>query len=138
MVRACTASDGGAGLANAADAGFTLSTNVLSATETANGSTNIRQVCDNLSQCAIAGPITGIKVDLKAPTVSCGAADDAWHGGGVAIPCTASDAGSGVSNAADANFNLTTAGHSAQRRQTPRRTAGWCVTTWVRAVRLVR
>jgi uncharacterized repeat protein (TIGR01451 family) len=46
--------------------------------------------------------------DATPPQVSCGASDGAWHGSDVAIACTASDPESGLANAADASFNLTT------------------------------
>lgn len=65
----CTASDSGSGLANAADASFTLSTTV-SSTETANAATASHQVCDKANNCATAGPISGIMIDLKPPSIS--------------------------------------------------------------------
>jgi hypothetical protein len=67
---ACTASDSGSGLANAADVNFSLSTSVPAGTETANASTNTRSVCDVAGNCAAAGPITDIMVDKKPPTVT--------------------------------------------------------------------
>jgi len=104
----CTASDLGSGLANAADASFNLVTNVAANTENPNASTNPRSVADAVGHIANAGPITGNKVDKKAPEVSCGAADNDWHGGQATIPCTASDGGSGLADAGDASFDLTT------------------------------
>ena len=68
---ACAASDPGSGLANAANASFTLITHVAIGTDTADAATDSRQVCDNAGNCATAGPITGNKVDKKAPAVSC-------------------------------------------------------------------
>ena len=67
---ACTASDLESGLANAADASFNLTTNVPAGTETANAVTNSRQVCDIEGNCSTAAPITGNKVDKKAPTIA--------------------------------------------------------------------
>ena len=67
---ACTASDLESGLANAADASFHLTTNVPAGTETANAATNSRQVCNNVGDCSTAAPITGNKVDKKAPTIA--------------------------------------------------------------------
>jgi virginiamycin B lyase len=67
---ACTASDAGSGLASTADASFTLSTSVAAGTETANAPTGTRSVCDKAGQCAMAGPVTGNKVDRKGPSVS--------------------------------------------------------------------
>lgn len=67
---ACTASDAGSGLMNAADASFALITNVPAGTETPHAATNSRQVCDVAGNCSTAGPVTGIMVDRKAPTVT--------------------------------------------------------------------
>ncbi len=67
---ACTASDPESGLANPTDANFNLTTNVLAGTETANASTNTREVCNTVDGCATAGPISGNKVDRKAPTIT--------------------------------------------------------------------
>jgi hypothetical protein len=103
----CTASDAGSGLANSADASFSLSTNVSAGTETPTAGTGNRQVCDNLNNCATAGPYS-FRVDRKAPVISCGAADGTWHAANISIGCTASDAGSGLANAGDASFSLST------------------------------
>ena len=103
----CTASDDGSGLANPTDATFSLSTTVADGIETDNAQTGSREVCDNDGNCATAGPYT-FKVDRKDPVVSCGAADGAWHATDASIACTASDGGSGLANAGDANFNLVT------------------------------
>jgi hypothetical protein len=108
----CSAVDGGgqqkSGLASPADANFTLSTSVPAGTEDANASTDSRNVCDNAGNCAAAGAVTGNMVDKKAPAANCGAADGLWHDADVSIPCTASDGGSGLANASDASFNLST------------------------------
>lgn len=66
----CTASDGGSGLSNSGDASFSLSTSVTANTETNNAATNTRQVCDVAGNCTTAGPISGNKVDKRAPTIS--------------------------------------------------------------------
>ena len=65
----CTASDGGSGLANPADASFSLVTAVVAGTETANASTDSRVVCDVAGHCTTAGPFTGNKIDRKAPAI---------------------------------------------------------------------
>ncbi len=49
---------------------FNLTTNVPAGTETANAATNSRQVCDVVGNCTTAAPITGNKVDKKAPTIA--------------------------------------------------------------------
>ena len=46
--------------------------------------------------------------DATPPQVSCGAADGAWHNSDVTVACTASDPESGLANATDASFTLTT------------------------------
>lgn len=66
----CTAHDDGSGLADPADAAFSLSTSVPDGAEDGNASTGTRQVCDAAGNCATAGPISGNKVDRKAPTLS--------------------------------------------------------------------
>jgi hypothetical protein len=103
----CTASDSGSGLANAEDAAFSLSTTVSSGAESAGAPTDSRQVCDNASNCATAGPYT-FKIDRKAPSISCGSPDGIWHSANVSIACTSSDDGSGVAPAGDAGFSLST------------------------------
>jgi Big-like domain-containing protein len=104
----CAASDGGSGLDDAGDASFDLSTSVTNGTETANASTDSKTVKDKVANSATAGPITGNKIDKKAPAVACGAADGNWHGSDVSIDCTASDGGSGLEDPNDSDFNLTT------------------------------
>ena len=66
----CTASDSGSGLTNPADASFTLSTHVNAGFEDSNAATNTREICDAAGNCSIAGPITGNKIDRKAPNIS--------------------------------------------------------------------
>ena len=46
--------------------------------------------------------------DGVAPVIACGTADGAWHNANVTLTCTASDAGTGLANPADASFVLTT------------------------------
>ncbi len=66
----CTAQDDGSGLADPADAAFSLSTSVPAGTEDGDVSTGYRVVCDVAGNCATAGPIAGNKIDRKAPTLS--------------------------------------------------------------------
>ena len=70
MSIACTASDGGSGLADPADASFSLTTSVPAGSEDANASTGSREVCDQAGNCTTAGPIIGNKIDKKAPAIS--------------------------------------------------------------------
>jgi hypothetical protein len=102
----CTASDAGSGLANSADASFTLSTNVGPGVETDQAGTQSRSVCDKNGNCTGVGPFS-FKVDRKSPVVSCGSADAAWHANDVTIHCTSNDGGSGVTPG-DEGFDLTT------------------------------
>jgi len=67
---ACTSSDPESGVANPADANFSLTTSVPAGAETVNGATNSHQVCNAAGLCTIAGPITGNKVDKKSPTIT--------------------------------------------------------------------
>ena len=105
---ACTAADAGSGLANAGDASFSLKTTVTPGAETAGAETAWKWVVDHVGNQTAAGPISGVRVDKKAPTVACGSADGAWHAANVAVACTAADGGSGLANAADASFQLET------------------------------
>jgi hypothetical protein len=66
----CTAHDDGSGLADPADASFSLSTSVPAGTEDGDAATGSRQVCDIAGNCATAGPIGGNKIDRKAPVLS--------------------------------------------------------------------
>jgi len=66
----CTATDSLSGLANAADATFTLVASVPIGVETANASTDSRTVCDRAGNCATAGPIAAIKIDRKPPVLT--------------------------------------------------------------------
>jgi hypothetical protein len=67
----CTATDNsGSGLADPTDASFALSTSVPAGSSNASATTGSHTVCDNTGNCATAGPIGPIKVDLAAPTVT--------------------------------------------------------------------
>lgn len=66
----CSAFDALSGLANPADATFTLSTNVPPGTETASASTGTHDVYDVAGNVRTAGPITGNMIDKKAPMIT--------------------------------------------------------------------
>ena len=67
----CTATDSGSGLANPAQATITLTTPPIApGTSNPSVSTNSVSVCDNVGNCATAGPIKNVKIDNTAPTVS--------------------------------------------------------------------
>lgn len=105
----CTASDnaGGVGLLNASDAGFTLTTDVPANTEDANASTDSKEVCDEVGNCVMAGPITGNMIDKKRPQITASAkkADNSaystgsWTNQSVTVSFQCTDGGSGVNNA---------------------------------------
>ena len=66
----CTASDDGSGLADPADASFSLSTNVADGTETDNAQTNSKEVFDKAGNSVMAGPVDANKVDKKVPEIT--------------------------------------------------------------------
>ena len=103
----CTAADYPSGLENAGDASFTLSTTVAAGSENALAMTGTRQVCDTRDNCVIVGPFTA-KVDRKAPVVSCIPPDFSWHAADVSVSCSATEGGSGLVNADEALFSLST------------------------------
>jgi hypothetical protein len=67
---ACNAKDEGSGLADPADAAFSLSTSVPANTEDGNAATGTHPVCDVAGNCTAAGPIDGNMIDRKAPTLT--------------------------------------------------------------------
>jgi hypothetical protein len=105
---ACTASDGGSGLADSTPASFNLSTSVPAGSETANASTGTQSVCDKAGHCVNAGPFGGIKIDRKGPGLDCGSAPTTWQAANVSVSCSASDDGSGLADSTPASFSLTT------------------------------
>jgi hypothetical protein len=102
----CTAVDTVSGLANS-NGSFTLATSVADGAETATASTNTVTLCDVADNCVDAR-LTGLKIDNKAPDVTCSQLDSNWHANDVSVDCSASDDGSGLANANDAQFSLTT------------------------------
>lgn len=95
----CTASDTTSELANPADASFSLSTSVGAGEATANASTNTREVCDQAGICTVAGPISGIEVDRKAPTIAIEGPEEKAtvpQGAVLLAHYTCSDVGSGL------------------------------------------
>jgi hypothetical protein len=115
---ACTASDGGSGLANAGDASFNLSTSVANGVENSNASTGTRTVLDAAGNSATAGPIAGNKVDKKAPTVLPGdVTNTTWRNSSLSEDFTSSDGGSGLALnqglGTNGSFTLTASAESA-------------------------
>lgn len=105
---ACTAADGGSGLESSGDAAFSLATSVGEGAEDASAQTGSRGVCDTVGNCATAGPLGPIKVDRKAPALTCEQPDSEWHTANLLFDCAAVDGGSGLANAGNASFQLGT------------------------------
>jgi WD40 repeat protein len=95
---ACTAGDAISSLAFGADASFHLDTTTVAGTETANNATGARVVCDIAGNCQTAGPITGNKIDKKAPvvTITSPTAGLFLLNQSVTVGYTCTDGGSGV------------------------------------------
>ena len=66
---ACSATDAASGLAVAADAAFNLVTSIPAGVETDAAESDRRGVCDAAGNCATAGPVSGNKIDRKAPSI---------------------------------------------------------------------
>lgn len=97
---ACGGSDSLSQLADPDDASFYLVTNVASGTETANSATNGVNVCDNAGNCSPAGPLTGNKIDRKAPNIIITTPTSAAYllNQSVTASFNCQDSGSGVAN----------------------------------------
>ena len=95
---ACTAKDAESGLADEADASFTLSTSVPAGTEDADAQTGTREVCDVAGNCTTAGPIGRNMVDKLGPTVLISSPQAVTYSVGEVILAeyTCADGGSGT------------------------------------------
>jgi hypothetical protein len=102
---ACTAADGQSGLANPADAVFSLSTHVATGTETSNALTDSRQACDKADNCAAVGPLGGNKVDRKPPAVTI-AAPSGTYVLGQAVAANYATDNAGNRNAATVSYTV--------------------------------
>ena len=107
----CTASDTASGLAaqtgvvlnQAGTQGtVTLTASAPAGTTNPDASTNSVRVCDNVGACVTAGPISNVKIDNQAPTittsVSAPHSGNGWTSGGTTLTVSASDAGSGLAS----------------------------------------
>lgn len=100
----CTAADGGSGLADDANAAFTLATTVAADDETANAATDSKSVCDKQNNCGDAGPIGGNMIDKKKPALSATATTNGanytsgWTNHDVVVTFHCTDGGSGVAS----------------------------------------
>jgi hypothetical protein len=116
----CQASDAISGLANNADADFDLSTSVPNGTETANATTDDRVVADAAGRTVTAGPISGIKVDKKAPVLTDEGptttpnGDNGWYKSAVTNGFKATDGGSGFAPSGDLTKSFTKSSGTAE------------------------
>ncbi|MGZ4139916.1 MAG: PxKF domain-containing protein [Actinomycetota bacterium] len=111
---ACAASDPTSGLADPADATFSLDT-----VGDGVGSTASRIVADAAGNAVGVGPFGPFSVDTVGPSVGCGAptgtlGDNGWYTSDVSVACTASDATSGLADPSDAVFTMSTAGEGSR------------------------
>ncbi|PYR50455.1 MAG: hypothetical protein DMF95_10440 [Acidobacteria bacterium] len=105
---ACIGRENGASFAKSDDAMFSLTTTVEPGVETAAAVTSTREICDVGGGCAVAGPVGGNKVDLKAPTITIAVpAPDAVYviDEVVAAAFECADGGSGVESCAGSAAN---------------------------------
>jgi hypothetical protein len=96
----CTAADAGAGLADPADAAFTLATTLADGDDAANAATGSREVCDLEGNCATAGPIDGNRIDRRAPSITIASPAAASYVLGTAVTASygCADSGSGMAS----------------------------------------
>lgn len=90
----CSGTDGGSGMSGTNPVG--LSTSVPSGADDSNAATSSDSLCDAVGNCSSVGPISGNKIDRKAPSTSCDSADGQWHASNVTLNCTGTDTGSGM------------------------------------------
>lgn len=97
------------------DTSFTLSTAVGAGEETASASTGTHEVCDAAGNCATAGPVTGNKIDRKAPSLTGSRSplgnSEGWNNGTVTVTFACTDDGSGFGT--DASHSVSLAGQGA-------------------------
>lgn len=110
----CTASDG-SGLQADSPANFMLTTSVGAGSENSDASTNSQRLCDIHGNCTTAGPISGWKIDRKAPTITndgptAPANGAGWYNTDVTNQFSASDGGSGLASSDSSSFERTTTG----------------------------
>ncbi len=109
---ACTASDSLSGLANPADASFSLATSVPAGTETGSAFTNGRTVFDVAGNSTTQGPIGPNMVDKKPPAIVINQpmATQYVHSATLTLNYTVTDGGSGVSTFTPTMNGSTTVG----------------------------
>lgn len=77
-------------------------------TATAEGETTLTYYAVDVAGNAESPHTLTIRIDRTPPDVSCASPDGAWHPADVTLHCTASDALSGLTDANDAGFDLST------------------------------
>jgi hypothetical protein len=95
----CTAVDFRSGLADPAEERFTLQTDVAAGVETDSAVAGPRTICDRAGYCATAGPLRGLRVDRRGPTIvlTAPAAGGTYLAGApLAADYACADAGSGL------------------------------------------
>ena len=133
-VARCTASDAGSGLAAGGQAHFALTATIAAGAER-RVQTGSRQVCDAAGNCVTAGPVV-VRLDDRAPVVTCGTVPAQWQPEAVRVQCSASDQGSGLAPGTPATVTLRatgTPGDTERDVTLPRHTfcdgVGHCATT---------
>ena len=104
---ACTAIENISSLADPANGTFNLATNVPAGTETAAASTDSHTVCDLAGNCATAGPISGNKIDKKAPasTITAPTTGPYLLNQSITVQFGCTDGGSGVASCSGTSAN---------------------------------
>jgi len=135
-VVACTAVDGGSGLADPADAAFDLRTDFTGTTSDHVAFVAGKpEICDAVGNCAPVPTPEPVRIDRVDPVADCVKPVDGAYDFNLTIACTASDAGAGLAEGATLDFILRTSvepGTSATGAATNAREvcdlAGNCVT----------
>jgi len=106
---ACTAVDGGSGLADPALASFDLQTAFGGAsTLDAAFVVSPTEVCDAVGNCAPVPEPATVRIDRVEPVVTCAKPVDGGYDFNVTVSCTASDADSGLAGGGSLDFLLRT------------------------------
>lgn len=101
----CSASDALSGLLNASDSSVSLTTSVAPGIETALAETGSRTICDVAGNCATAGPVSGIKVDKRGPSIAVAVPESGANyvlGQAITAAYSCTDAGSGLASCSGA------------------------------------
>lgn len=105
----CTASDTGSGIADPTDTSFVLSTSVPAGSEeSAAGFSTHPAVCDAVGNCTPVPDPGTARIDRTPPVVHCTSPLTGWLAAQGSVTCTAHDSGSGLADAGEASFALTT------------------------------